>query len=274
MTAGAPPRFPTAVDSPFPGESWTPGPNDTLRSASWGEPWAPPCATFYPYSRIVWKQDSVIVWRHASVSDTPRIQSVAPDGPRSTNIARPKDASPHAYRQPVLGYFDLSPDGSTMLYSTCTYPIQKLIYSPYKYNGFSFTPYRPRDQSSIEWPTSPADYQETSRYDYRFELHTSGLDGSGRHALTEHPRYHGFTAWSPDGTSIAFIFVEWRPYGYSGGAWLATMAADGSDVQAIAHIQGPHGYTRDYTGPLHPPVWSPDGSLIALAIRQHGLSPR
>ena len=58
-------------------------------------------------------------------------------------------------------------------------------------------------------------------------------------------------AWSPDGTRVAFIKNLHAIHGYE----LHTMAADGSDVRAVA---------PGLWAALEPPAWSPDGSRLAF----------
>ena len=60
-------------------------------------------------------------------------------------------------------------------------------------------------------------------------------------------------AWSPDGSRLAFTLVE-----EDGSAQIATVAADGSDLQVLTSGSGIH----------ETPAWSPDGSWIA-----YGYSP-
>lgn len=77
-------------------------------------------------------------------------------------------------------------------------------------------------------------------------LYAVDPDGSDLIQLTEDDSAH--PAWSPDGTRIAFDKLQ------PDGSWqIATMAADGSDVQVIT--SGP--------GVSEAPSWSPDGTWLA-----------
>ena len=99
--------------------------------------------------------------------------------------------------------------------------------------------------------------------DYRWDIVTSGLDGSGRRRLTKGDDTHVRNvnpAWSPDGTRIAFLSD--RPTAESpdgsellGRLTLYTMAPDGSDVRAVAPTVLAKGTT---------PMWSPDGRSLAF----------
>jgi TolB protein len=71
-------------------------------------------------------------------------------------------------------------------------------------------------------------------------------DGSNPHCLVDWLPVGASPAWSPDGRSVAFVSADENLY---------VAAADGSNPQALTHLEG--GEVRD-------PTWSPDGRHIAF----------
>ena len=132
--------------------------------------------------------------------------------------------------------FDISPDGSKLVYSTCRYrtPADDLEDSQSADVADIPTRWPPRNDGHL--PREVAD--EIRSYD--FEIALSNIDGAEQKRLTTDGG--NYPVWSPDGTQIAF----------SGSDGLYTMAEDGSDVQLV------HGKYAQFT------AWSPDGRLIAF----------
>jgi Tol biopolymer transport system component len=89
------------------------------------------------------------------------------------------------------------------------------------------------------------------RFDYpavgAYDLFTANPDGSHVLQVTHVPSY--CTEWSPDGTRIAFTFVE-----PDGADQIATMAPDGSNVKVLT--------SRPAISEC--PSWSPDGTKIVF----------
>ena len=105
--------------------------------------------------------------------------------------------------------------------------------------------------------------------DYRWDIVTAALDGSGRRRLTKSDnilvRYVS-PAWSPDGTRIAFVSDRTghkdSESGKEANGPLAfyTMSADGSDLRRVA--------PGNRIAADSPPVWSPDGRMLAFIARE------
>ena len=137
----------------------------------------------------------------------------------------------------VMTYFDVSPDGSKVVYSTCKPPPSL---------GPSYIPGGdiPRE--------------------YTYEIVVSNIDGSEPEVLSENEYFDNYPVWSSDGSRIAF--VSSRPgsdvgrlprhqWGYQRSIF--TMAPDGTDVR---NIISPSSFKVDH----HPAVWGPDDMRIAF----------
>ena len=146
----------------------------------------------------------------------------------------------------AMTYFDVSPTGSKIVYSTCRYPTP---------------PDEPEDRQAAEvsevptqWPPqyyiylSREEADEISRHS--FEVAISNIDGTEPKRLTENRDLDNFPVWSPGGTRIAFISDRDRLYN------LYTMATDGSDMRLVASNVA-----------KLPPSWSPDARRIAFVRR-------
>ena len=115
------------------------------------------------------------------------------------------------------------------------------------------------DGSRIAYTAFKHDSWRPFDREYRWDIVTSALDGSGKRRLTRGDDVgilNVSPAWSPDGKRIAFMSN--RIHGervVHGGMALYTMAADGSDVRSLAPAILARGTA---------PVWSPDGRKLAF----------
>ena len=138
-----------------------------------------------------------------------------------------------------MTYFDVSPDGSRIVYSTCGRPTSGE--ADYKFydddSGWVLDDVRGRREIYIPYRRA-----EVSRHGY--EIVVSNIDGTGAKWLTENETFDNFPVWSPDGSRIAFV---------SGGRGLYTMSPDGSDVRLVSG-----------SASRYPPSWSPDGRRLAF----------
>ena len=129
-------------------------------------------------------------------------------------------------------FFDASPDGSRLAYSTCQYP----------------------EDSGPKKSTY-------DRADYDYEIVISNIDGTGVTRLTENDYLDNFPVWSPDGTRLAYLTN--MEEGSSGRQTrLNVLTLETGETRTYS----PHNLELD------PPVWSPDGRRIAVVtwVAQYG----
>ena len=154
---------------------------------------------------------------------------------------------------------DVSPDGSSIVYSTCEYQYGRVV-------------------ESWEGVRRAADGPGESPLE-AYEIGVVNVDGNERKRLTRATGLVNHPSWSPDGEQIAFVaYMGWRygdrslePYHYPDyyheiqeHVKVALIAADGSSP--------PDGPLRqiESTGrvALYPPVWSPDGQRLAYLAHE------
>lgn len=84
------------------------------------------------------------------------------------------------------------------------------------------------------------------------DLYVARSDGSETRQVTHFPGSEEFPTWSPDGAELAFIknAAGARGFGSPGELW--TIAIDGTNAKLVLE------------GPVASPMWSPDGTRIAL----------
>ncbi len=195
---------------------------------------------------------------------------------------------PIAYSASVEGrwhLFTVEPDGTnaTMI------PIADLP-------GDAFHPSWSPDGTRLVFDARVTDSAGTARGGP--DLYIVDSDGSNLHRITTSPDWDSLPAWSPDGSSIAYVhghdgnddiwvvgsdgsdphpvneapgldlLPSWSPDGKSltfasnraGNPEIYVMASDGSDVQRLTH-------NSSFDGA---PAWSPDGKSIAFASDEDG----
>jgi Tol biopolymer transport system component len=85
------------------------------------------------------------------------------------------------------------------------------------------------------------------------------VDANGAGLVPLGPGDSWFPAWSPDGSEIAFIHCEAETVSSERCA-VFEVQPNGTEL----HRVGPWGPSREFSGPVGEPVWSPDGSEIAF----------
>ena len=193
-------------------------------------------------SRLVFDADDAIWVVDLERGDVRQVADV------DHNYQRVADSPGSAMRFLYGFHADVSPDGSSIVYSTCEYPYGRVVES---------------------WGAGGPVENPLEAY----EIGTVNVDGNERKRLTRATGLVNHPSWSPDGEQIAFVAHAGgtsRPrldrYLYSNyrhhdqqNVKVALMAADGPSPPEgpLRHI----GSTARVA--LYPPAWSPDGQRLA-----------
>jgi dipeptidyl aminopeptidase/acylaminoacyl peptidase len=140
-----------------------------------------------------------------------------------------------------------------------TEPPRNLTPGEHQHTGVSWTP----DSSAI---VTAAQRHDTWDLDFAADLYRISVDApadAAVTALTAHTGVHGNASVSPDGTTVAFLgFDDPSTYPQNVAVGLLALSAP-----AEAHRWISRGLDRTFepTAGTRPPVWQPDGSLLATA---------
>jgi len=156
----------------------------------------------------------------------------------------PVTTVPIAYSAIVDGQwhlFTVEPDGS----NAKMIPIDDLP-------GDAFHPSWSPDGTRLVFDARVKDSSGTARGEP--DLYVVDADGSNLERLTTSPDWDSLPAWSPDGSSIAYV------HGHDGNDDIWVIGSDGADPHPVSEAPG-----LDLL-----PSWSPDGSSLTFASNRAG----
>ncbi|MDE2902927.1 MAG: hypothetical protein OXP73_07840 [Chloroflexota bacterium] len=174
---------------------------------------------------VSWSPNST----HLIFDDDTSVRVVNVNGTRLRQIV---DANPgYRFGGGIGPYAQFSPDGQAIAYASCEFSTD-------------------RDAFLGDAPRDP-------RGDYRFEIATVGVDGTGAQRRTADAYHDHFPVWSPDGRRIAYL-SSGNPY-TEGLDELRIVAVGAAGAEPVALV-------RDLYVSA-PPRWAPDGTqLVALGL--------
>ena len=173
-------------------------------------------------------------------------------------------------RDPVWGdggtmmYFDIFPDGTKIVYSTCAYGRGETGLEELEWEGFDWGLIRSIVVSDFNETKNVQRAEQGSSWVYNYEIVLSDIDGTNRMRLTKNSYYDNFPTVSPDGTKIAFISGPKRDYdgyGAEGERIVIHTVSTGKSKEIVLP-------ERVEAIPL-PLQWSPDGREIAFVARTY-----
>ena len=162
-------------------------------------------------------------------------------------------------------YFDIFPDSSKIVYSTCAYTRGDI--------GLEEEDIGELDWLYL-WSIVVSDFDETenaqraeqgSSWVYNYEIVLSDIDGANTKRLTENTYFDNFPTVSPDGTKIAFISGP-RHFAYGPGAEGERLIIHTVLTGESKEIALP----ERFEALLNPLKWSPDGERIAFVGIDYG----
>ena len=174
---------------------------------------------------INWSPDGT----HLIFDDITSVQLVDVNGTRLRQIV---DANPgYRFREGIGPFAQFSPDGQAIVYASCEFSTD-------------------RDAWLGDAPRDP-------RGDYKFEIATVGVDGTGGQRRTTDSYYDHLPVWSPDGRRIAYLSAG-HPFKERSLNELYVLSVGAADVDPVALV-------RDLYVAA-PPQWAPDGTQLAVLM--------
>lgn len=183
---------------------------------------------------VAWDPDGAEVY----FSQGPELYAVAVDGLRVRQVAKAWTQivgdSPigSARRVGTMIPFDISANGTQIVYSTCGFP--------------RFDPERSRTDSGF------------TGYTYESALARVDAAGGAPQRLSADGEFRSHPSWSPDGQRVAFLHGTDSGFATGTATDLSTARSGGTGVRSMVRASG------DFRLALHAPAWSPDGRHLAF----------
>ena len=150
----------------------------------------------------------------------------------------------------MMMYFDISPDSSQVVYSTCAYTEDQ---------ERELAPYIELVVSDVEHPEETEGKATARGWIYNYEIVLSDIDGGNVKRLTTNLHHDNFPVWSPAGSQVTFMTQN--------------QSGDQLTIYTVATDS-----LQEFPLPLgvrfleHPLSWSPDGERVAFVGQAPGSS--
>ena len=173
-------------------------------------------------------------------------------------------------RDPVWGhgstmmYFDIFPDSSRIVYSTCAYTRGHIGLEEEDIEELNWGTMRSIVVSDFDETENPQRAEQGSSWIYNYEIVLSDINGTNTKRLTENTYFDNFPTVSPDGTKIAFSSGP-RHFAFGHGEERERIVIHTVSTGKSMEIVVPRGVQAI----PHPLKWSPDGEYIAFVARTY-----